>query len=92
ESSSKIVKELLEEVVRSGTARKSVRLDDIGAAAGKTGSAEGLLKGKPTIYGWFAGYYPRDNPKYVITVLVEEANSGSTSAAPVFERICRKLK
>lgn len=92
ESSSKIVKKLLEEVVRSGTARKSVRLDDIGAAAGKTGSAEGLLKGKPTIYGWFAGYYPRDNPKYVITVLVEEANSGSTSAAPVFERICRKLK
>jgi len=92
ESSSKMVKELLEEVVRSGTARKSIRLDDIGAAAGKTGSAEGLLKSKPTIYGWFAGYYPRDNPKYVITVLVEEANSGSTSAAPVFERICRKLK
>lgn len=90
QKSSKIVKELLEEVVYSGTAR-TMALDDIGGAAGKTGSAEGLLKGKPTIHGWFAGYYPRDNPKYVITVLVEEANSGSTSAAPIFEKICRDI-
>ncbi|WP_353096710.1 penicillin-binding transpeptidase domain-containing protein [Tissierella praeacuta] len=91
ERSSSIAKELLEEVVRSGTARK-LRLDDIGSAAGKTGSAEGLLKSRPTIYGWFSGYYPRDNPRYVITVLAEEANSGSASAAPIFERICRKLQ
>lgn len=89
-NSSTIVKELLEEVVYSGTA-KSIDLDDIGGAAGKTGSAEGLLKGKPTIYGWFTGYYPRAYPRYAITVLVEEANSGSTSAAPIFEKICREI-
>ena len=90
EKSSRIVKELLEEVVLSGTAR-TIDLSNIGGAAGKTGSAEGLLNGRPTIHGWFAGYYPIDNPRYVITVLVEEANSGSTSAAPIFEKICRDI-
>lgn len=85
-----IVQELLEEVLNTGTAR-AIDIDNIGGAAGKTGSAEGLLKGKPTIHGWFAGYYPRENPKYVITVLVEEANSGSKSAAPIFEDICKKI-
>lgn len=90
EELSYIARELLEEVVNSGTA-KSMDLDIIGGAAGKTGSAEGLLKGKPTIYGWFGGYYPKNDPKYIITVLVEEANSGSKSAAPIFERICREI-
>lgn len=90
EKSSRIVIELLEEVVLSGTAR-TIDLSNIGGAAGKTGSAEGLLNGRPTIHGWFTGYYPIDNPRYVITVLVEEANSGSTSAAPIFEKICRDI-
>ncbi len=88
--SAQIVQELLEEVLSTGTAR-SIDLDTIGGAAGKTGSAEGLLKGEETIHGWFAGYYPKKDPKYVITVLVEEANSGSKSAAPIFEGICKKI-
>lgn len=88
--SNEITQELLREVVFSGTAR-SIDLDDIGGAAGKTGSAEALLKGEPTVHGWFTGYYPAKNPKYVITVLVEEANSGSKSAAPIFEKICREI-
>lgn len=88
--SNEITQELLREVVFSGTA-KSLDLDDIGGSAGKTGSAEALLKGEPTVHGWFTGYYPANNPKYVITVLVEEANSGSKSAAPIFEKICREI-
>jgi peptidoglycan glycosyltransferase/penicillin-binding protein 2 len=89
-NSAEIAQELLKEVLLTGTAR-AIELDMIGGAAGKTGSAEGLLKGEETIHGWFAGYYPKENPKYVITVLVEEANSGSKSAAPIFENICKKI-
>ena len=88
--SAEVVQELLEEVILTGTA-KTINLNQIGGAAGKTGSAEGLLRGEDTIHGWFAGYYPSKNPKYVITVLVEEANSGSKSAAPVFENICKEI-
>mgnify|MGYP001031739610 CR=1 FL=1 len=85
-----IVQDLLKEVLYTGTA-SSLDLEDIGGGAGKTGSAEGSLRGEPTIHGWFAGYFPRDNPKYAITVLVEEASSGSKSAAPIFERICKEI-
>ena len=87
---SKIAKEYLEEVIYSGTA-KNIDLNQIGGAAGKTGSAEALLKGKPTIHGWFAGYYPKDDPKYVITVLVEDAELGSKSAVPIFNNICKEI-
>jgi len=88
--SAKIIQGLLKEVLNSGTA-SSLDLEDIGGGAGKTGSAEGILKGEPIIHGWFAGYYPRENPKYVITVLVEKASSGSKSAAPIFEKICKEI-
>ena len=80
----------MKEGLNLGTA-SSLDFEDISDGAGKTGSAEGSLGGRPTIHGWFAGYFPRDNPKYAITVLVEEASSGSKSAAPIFERICKKI-
>lgn len=89
-ANAEIAKEFLEEVLNTGTAR-SLNLEEIGGAAGKTGSAEGTLKGEFTIHGWFAGYYPKKLPKYVITILVEEASSGSKSAAPIFERICKEI-
>ncbi len=80
----------LEEVLISGTGRR-LDLDEIGGAGGKTGSAQGVLNGKEAVHGWFAGYYPRDNPQYIITVLVEDGRSGSLSAGPIFEEICKKL-
>ena len=88
--SSKTVKTLLEEVVNTGTA-KNIDSEYLGGVAGKTGSAEGTLNGKATIYGWFSGYFPTDNPEYIITVLVEEANSGSKSALPIFEKISKEI-
>lgn len=86
----KIVRELLEEVLKTGTGR-SLDLEDIGSGGGKTGSAEAYLKGKPIVHGWFTGYYPKEDPKYVITILAEQANSGSKSAIPVFEKICKEI-
>ena len=86
----KIVQELLEEVLKTGTAR-SLDLDEIGGGAGKTGSAQAYFNGEPTVHGWFTGYYPRKNPEYAITILVEGAKSGSKSAAPIFEEICKEI-
>lgn len=90
EDFSKITQELLREVASTGTA-KSLDLESIGGAAGKTGSAEAFLKGEETVHGWFTGYYPAENPKYAITVLVEQASSGSKSATPIFEKICKVI-
>jgi len=85
-----LVKEFLVDVVNYGTA-KSLDLDYLGGAAGKTGSAQAVLNGKETIHGWFTGFYPVEKPKYVITVLVERGISGSQSAVPIFDKLVREI-
>ncbi len=41
--------------------------------AGKTGTAQ-VSSGQP--HGWFVGYFPTDEPKFVICVFLEHAGSG----------------
>lgn len=85
-----IIKGYLEEVVEYGTGR-NMDLDDIGGASGKTGSAQGVINKRNTIHGWFSGYFPQQNPKYVITVFVEDDLRGSASAIPIFEEITKNI-
>lgn len=66
-------------VVTEGTG--SALRDAPYAAAGKTGSAE-FETGKES-HAWFTGYAPADDPKLVVTVIVEEGGSGGRAAAPV---------
>ncbi len=49
------------------------------AVAGKTGSA---LTPAQT-FGWFAGFAPFNEPKLVIAVVVEQAETGGKDAAPI---------
>ncbi len=84
------VKENLIDVVEKGTGR-AMDTSYFGGAGGKTGTAEAILYGKSAIHGWFSGFFPQDNPKYVMTILVENGNSGSRSAAPIFEKIAKEI-
>lgn len=90
EENIKLIKSYLEDVVEYGTGR-SMELKDIGGAAGKTGSAQGIINKKNTIHGWFSGYFPKNKPKYVITVFVEDDFRGSASAIPIFEKITKEI-
>ena len=90
ESVCDIAYDYLIDVVKNGTGR-NIDLQSIGGAGGKTGSAEAILKNTRTIHGWFAGFYPENNPQFVITAIIEEGNSGSKSAAPIFEKIAKEL-
>ena len=76
---------MMELAVESGTGKKA-HLEYYGSA-GKTGSAE---SGSRTD-AWFAGYAPRDNPRYVAVVLVENGQSGGESAAPLFKEIMERI-
>ena len=51
-------------------------------AAGKTGTAEYSGTSQNT-HAWFTGFAPYDDPQIVITVIVEDAGSGSTVAVPI---------
>ena len=61
--------------------------------AGKTGTAQsGIFIGKKEILRtWFAGFYPAENPNYVIVVLDENGVSGNSDCAPVFRRIAERI-
>ncbi len=86
-----ILRKFMEEVVNKGTASRYILLDNIGGAAGKTGTAEAIANNKEIKHSWFAGYFPKNKPKYVITVLVENSVSGGKSAGPVFEEIAKQI-
>ncbi len=91
----KELKECLLAVVDSGTAKHLK--NSYYQFAGKTGTAQLLENGT---YGHnhlasFAGYFPADNPKYSIIVVISDPNSavyyGGYVSAPVFREIADKV-
>jgi peptidoglycan glycosyltransferase len=73
---------MMREVVKSGTAKD---LKDIQVkAAGKTGSAD---HGEGKAHSWFVGFAPYDNPKIAVSVIVENAGTGSEYAVPIASKI-----
>lgn len=42
-------------------------------------------------YCWFVGFFPMENPQYVICILKENGSSGGTDGAPVFKEISEKI-
>ncbi|NLL79287.1 MAG: penicillin-binding protein 2 [Clostridiales bacterium] len=79
-----VLKEYMQEVVKSGTATKLSGLSY--TAAGKTGSAEyNTVKGES--HAWFTGYAPADDPEIVVTVIIERAGSGGDYAVPIAKRV-----
>lgn len=82
----------------NGTGRKAF----IGAnylVAGKSGTAQVFSLGENQVYdatglkkelhdhAWFTAYAPYDNPKMVVSVILENAGGGSSNAAPVVRDI-----
>lgn len=79
--------DLMRNAVKKGTG-SSAEIVTFGSG-GKTGSAEtGWAKdGEVMQHGWFAGFFPSDNPRYVCVVLAENGKSGTNSACPLFSKI-----
>lgn len=88
EGTSEKVRETLEAVTKYGTGIYATPDKKAWQSAGKTGTAE--IK-KNTYHAWFVGYFPAKNPRYVISIFVEEGGSGPTKAAPVFREVAERL-
>lgn len=78
--------------VESGTGRWA-DIGGHGGSAGKTGSAEtGWIKdNRDILHAWFCGYFPIDCPRYSLCVFIEDGQSGSSSAAPIFAEISAQI-
>ena len=94
-SVSKLMNTMLEEVVSKGGG-KNARIDGYNIA-GKTGTAQkyengAIARGK--YIASFVGYYPADNPEYIVLVCIDEpqgAYYGGLVAAPVAKEIFEKI-
>lgn len=95
----RVIREMLEEVVESGTA--STIKSPVYKIAGKTGTAQvamggGYRSGGRAAYrASFAGYFPADDPVFSMIVVVHNpagwVYTGSQLAAPVFREIADKI-
>ncbi len=64
-----------------------------GGAGGKTGTAESgwVTENGESVQNWFVGYYPAEQPRYLLAVLAEDSNTTKASAAEVFQVLCDGL-
>ncbi len=91
----KQLQDLLLGVVENGTA-KNIK-NSIYKIAGKTGTAQKLVDGRytETYYTSFVGYFPADQPKYSMIVVIDNPSGiaayGGDVSAPVFKEIADKI-
>ncbi len=82
----------MQDTVAYGT---GVSLKSIGAgkhrAAGKSGTAQASINGRPGINQWFIGYGPVDHPRYAVSVLVQGERFGAHQATKLFGQIMEWL-
>lgn len=104
DSVSRQLSEMLQAVMTEGTGASlcsNLSRDKV-VIGGKTGTAEASTDGKTVNHCWMSGFcgekgesrtgeQEKTEPTFVITVLIEDATSGSVSAGPVFEKICEYL-
>ncbi|HZJ84638.1 MAG TPA: penicillin-binding protein 2, partial [Syntrophomonadaceae bacterium] len=85
------VRTLMEEVVISGTGR-TAKLPDL-KLAGKTATSQtgNYRENEEILNTWFGGYFPADNPRWALVILVEGGTSGAVDAAPLFKEIADKI-
>jgi len=100
ENFEKVIKGMWQSANSEGTARaaKVVGFD----VCGKTGStqvvsretAEKLAERKVVIktHSWFSGFAPRDDPRIVVTVIIEYGGMGGIAAAPLAGELFKLFK
>lgn len=84
--------EMMREVLLSGTGKSANPLN--GNAGGKTGTAETGWKQEDEntmVQSWITGFYPSQEPRYVITVLSEGYSETKEHSSPIFKAICDEL-
>ena len=85
ENEADALKNLMESVVKEGTAKAGMAGANY-KAAGKTGSAE-FDSLKQDSHAWFTGFAPVDDPEISVTIIVESIGTGGDYAVPMAKRI-----
>ncbi len=91
ENTAKLLQKFMKESAEVGTSKKGK--PSKGGAGAKTSTAQTgrFVNGVETVQSWYSGFYPYDNPKYVITVFAEDGTGGGATCGPVFKQIADAL-
>ena len=87
-----IIKEAMTETTINGTGKTAY--SPLFKSATKTATAQSGIydeNGNEIKYSWFVGFFPYENPSYVICIMKENGNSGGIDGAPVFKEICENI-
>lgn len=81
------LRDYLAEVITEGTGKAA--LPSLTTAAGKTATAQtGRFKnGTEICSGWFCGFFPNEDPEYVVIVFSEDTAKQTLSCSEVFSKI-----
>lgn len=85
------IRKMLKSVVENGKADKAY--SSLVSLSGKTGTAQSgsYENNKEILRTWFSGFFPSDNPNYIVIVMNENGTGGNTDCAPVFKKICEGI-
>ena len=85
------LKSALARVIKEGTGTKAKPITV--SAGGKTATAQTGKKvnGKEIISSWFCGFFPLEDPKYVVIVFSEDTTKQTKSCAEIFAEIADKI-
>lgn len=92
ESTCNVLKDALLKATREGTGKAA--FSSLFDACTKTATAQSGQydeNGNEILYCWFAGFFPYDNPQYVICILKENGSSGGADGGPVFKEISENI-
>jgi penicillin-binding protein 2 len=91
EKTASLLKSFMKASIDSGTSRKGK--PKYGTAGAKTATAQTgkYIDGKELNECWFVGFYPYENPKFVIAVFSEGGEGGGQTCGPVFQEIADGL-
>ncbi len=91
ESTADFLREAMRAVVTEGTGKRADT--NTVDAAGKTATAQTgqFIDNKEQHNAWFTGFFPYQNPRYAVTVFIENGGEGALSAAPVFKQILEAI-
>ncbi|MBW7573311.1 peptidoglycan D,D-transpeptidase FtsI family protein [Caproiciproducens faecalis] len=86
-----LLRDFMKESIETGTSKKGK--PTTGGAGAKTATAQTgrYVNSVESVESWFAGFYPYENPKYVITVFAEDGTGGGATCGPVFKEIADAL-
>lgn len=92
EETADVLREMLKNVVKEGTAEKACTA--LFESAGKTATAQtGTYNSNKTekLCTWFGGFFPAEGPEYTVVILKEDGTTGGEDCAPVFKEIAEKI-